>query len=65
MTYPDIPGDDVAAFIATAVFAPTLNRITVEITGGGTLIQMAIAAVASKILSMPIELFGLRRARQI
>lgn len=45
VAYRDIPRDDVATFITTALFTPNLNRIAVEITGGDTPVEAAVTAL--------------------
>lgn len=45
VAYDTIPRDDVAGFLAAAVFTPGLNRVAVEITGGDTPIEQAIKAL--------------------
>ena len=45
VTYGEIPRDDVAAFIASAAFAPGLDRVAVEITGGSTPVERAVSAL--------------------
>ena len=47
VTYGDIPRADVAAVIAHAVFAPSLNRLAVEITAGGQTIDGALSRLRS------------------
>ena len=44
--YSAVPRDDVAAFIATSLFCPDLNRTDVELTHGDTPIDKAVAALA-------------------
>lgn len=46
--YGDVPRDDVAAFVAAALFAPEVNRVTVELTGGDVPVQDAVAALAHR-----------------
>lgn len=43
VAYGDIPRDDVAAFIAAGLFAPGLDRTSVEITAGDVPIDDAVA----------------------
>ena len=43
VAYNEIPRDDVAGFLAAAVFTPGLNRIAVEITGGDTPLEQAVS----------------------
>ena len=45
VAYNAIPRDDVAGFLAAAVFTPGLNRVAVEITGGDTPVEKAISAL--------------------
>ena len=45
VAYDEIPRDDVAGFLAAAVFTPGLNRVAVEITGGDTPLERAISAL--------------------
>ena len=46
--YGAVPRDDVAAFIATTLFRPELNRTDVELTAGDTPIDEAVAALAPR-----------------
>ena len=46
--YDAVPRDDVAAFIATTLFRPELNRTDVELTAGDTPIDEAVAALAPR-----------------
>ena len=46
--YGAVPRDDVAAFIAASLFCPELNRTDVELTGGDTPIDEAVAALAPR-----------------
>ncbi len=46
--YGAVPRDDVAAFIATTLFRPDLNRTDVELTAGDTPIDEAVAALAPR-----------------
>jgi uncharacterized protein YbjT (DUF2867 family) len=43
--YGSVPRDDVAGFIAAAMFEPGLNRIAVELTSGGEPIHAATASL--------------------
>lgn len=45
VAYQEIPRDDLAAFLAAALFSPTLTRTVVEVTGGGISIEAALAAL--------------------
>lgn len=45
VAYNKIPRDDVAGFLAAAVFTPGLNRVAVEITGGDTPIEQAVSGL--------------------
>ncbi len=46
--YGAVPRDDVAAFIATSLFRPDLNRTDVELTAGDTPIDVAVAELAPR-----------------
>ncbi len=46
--YGDVPRDDVAAFLAAALFAPGVNRVTVELTTGDVPVREAVAALAHR-----------------
>lgn len=41
--YGDVPRDDVAAFIAAALHEPRLHHVVVELTGGDTPVERAVA----------------------
>jgi uncharacterized protein YbjT (DUF2867 family) len=45
--YGDVPRDDVAAFIAAALQEPRLHHVVVELTGGDTPVDDAVAALLS------------------
>ena len=47
ITYGDIPRTDVAAVIAHTVFAPSLNRLAIEITSGSQTIDAALSRIRS------------------
>lgn len=46
--YGAVPRDDVAAFIATSLFHPDLNRADIELTAGDTPIAEAVAGLAPR-----------------
>lgn len=46
--YGEVPRDDVAAFIAAALFAPDLVRTAVELTTGDVPVREAVAALAHR-----------------
>ena len=46
--YGSVPRDDVAGFIATALFEPQLNRVAIELTSGDVPIRDAVAALAPR-----------------
>ena len=46
--YGDVPRDDVAAFIAAALFSPGLNRVAIEVTAGEQPIEDAIAGLQAR-----------------
>ncbi len=46
--YEEIPRDDVAAFIAAALFSPGLNRVAIEVTGGSEPTEDAVAALQAR-----------------
>ena len=48
ITYGSVPRDDVAGFIAAALFEPRLNRVAVELTSGDVPIRDAVAALVPR-----------------
>lgn len=48
VSYEDVPRDDVAAFIAAALFSRGLNRVAIEVTSGKQPIGDAIAALQTR-----------------
>ena len=48
ITYGSVPRDDVAGFIAAALFEPRLNRVPVELTSGDVPIRDAVAALVPR-----------------
>jgi len=51
--YGDVPRDDVAAFIDTALHEPALNRVIIELTTGQTLVADAVARLVTSSTSRP------------
>ena len=49
VAYDNISRDDVAGFIAAALFTPALNRVAVEITSGDTPFEQAISALEPRL----------------
>ena len=48
VTYNTIPLDDVAAFIAAALFASELNRVAVELTAGDVPVTDAVKRLSAR-----------------
>ena len=48
ITYGSVPRDDVAGFIAAALFEPRLNRVAVELTSGDVPIRDAVATLVPR-----------------
>jgi uncharacterized protein YbjT (DUF2867 family) len=48
IAYGAVPRDDVAAFIATSLFWPDLNRTAVELTAGSLPVEEAVARLAPR-----------------
>ncbi len=48
VAYDEIARDDLAAFIAAALFAPALNRVVIELTGGSTPVEDAVVSLTPR-----------------
>ena len=52
IAYAKIPRDDVAAFLAAALFTPTLNRVALEVTTGNLSVDDAVARLQPRQASL-------------